>query len=93
MFRLLILLVCAGTLAACASNRCNPDAPHHRAVAYPPLQDAPGVPAPEPTDEFVIPDVAATNAPATPGDDALGCLDVPPKLPARQDQEAATPEA
>lgn len=99
MLRSLVLLALVGTLAGCAGNRCKPDAPHNRAVAYPYLQDAPEVAAPAPTDEFAIPEIADDLAAAPPvesaqtgasaDDERLGCLDIPPTLPPREDDSPA----
>ncbi|MEN8819832.1 MAG: hypothetical protein ABF271_01870 [Abyssibacter sp.] len=76
----------------CASTPCDLDEPYHRAVAYPYLKDAAGVKAPEPTDEFRIPDVPETvefaRADAEAGDGV--CHEVPAPLP---EFDAAPPAA
>ena len=79
----LFTAVLALAAAGCASTPCDLDEPYHRAVAYPYLKDGPGVAAPEPTDEFRIPQAPESVEFAkddTSGDEHA-CLEVPAPLP------------
>ena len=69
--------------AGCASSPCSKEQPYERAVAYPPLHDAPGVAAPAPSSEFAIPELAESVDFAKEGDASgkKACLEVPAALP------------
>ncbi len=87
--RCVALTFVAAAAAGCASTPCSKDRPYERAVAYPYLQDAPQVAAPEPSTEFAIPELAnavdfaqsGAGAETEAEDDKKVCLEVPAALP------------
>lgn len=92
----LVLAVVSMMAAGCATTPCDTDEPYHRAVAYPYLEDAPGVKAPEPTEEFRIPESSETVefARADAGAESGACNEVPAPLPEFEEtqEKAADPE-
>jgi len=83
--------------AGCASSPCSKEQPYQRAVAYPPLHDAPGVAAPAPSSEFAIPELAESVDFAKEGDASgeKACLEVPaplPKVSETPSEPAETPD-
>lgn len=96
------LLLLAGFLAACGSNRhCQGEFPYQKAQTLPPPAPVEGLKWPESPSALKIPDAPETTVPfANPvpdprkaGETTVECLDTPPRMSAPEPARPATPPA